>query len=226
MDGAKAEDVLKQFMADKQANDGTAPPSKSSGRKKNRHTFSDRPKGSPKPAQRGGQVPVPTEFGSNETRDDQMLRTAFNLRDDVGQVEYILDNPSAAGPATIFTVDTNDQTHLFVAVFKRRSHVTNLLLARGADVNKVDNALCTPINFAAYSGFAEGVRVLIGAGADLSRRDRLGNTPLHDIAASGMFMSSRVQQGEKAEEFGGALLIPQRSSFRYFFKNISGVFLT
>jgi ankyrin repeat protein len=96
----------------------------------------------------------------------------------------------------------NEQTHLFAAVFKGRSHITHELLERGSDVNKVDNALLTPINLAAYSGFAEGVKMLIAAGADLSRKDRLGNTPLHDIAASGNFMSKRFQQGEKAEEWG------------------------
>ena len=96
--------MLKQF-ADKQAKGGgAAPPSKSSS-KKRKKKFSGRPSGSPKPAQRGGQVPPPTEFGSNETqvhtpsaaacdvladterlrrdcrRDDQNLRKAFNLRD-------------------------------------------------------------------------------------------------------------------------------------------------
>ena len=78
---------MKKLLADKLAG-GTTPPQPAASPTKRKK----RPAGSKKPSKRGGPVPIPVEFGSNETRDDQLLRRAFTLRDDAPAVESYLDN--------------------------------------------------------------------------------------------------------------------------------------
>ena len=157
-----------------------------------------RPPGTKKPSKRGGAVPIPVEFGSNETRDDQLLRRAFALRDDAQAVASYLDN----GQASVWCVDVNGQTHLFQAVFRSKPQVTRLLLERGAAINKIDNAGASPIFYAAYAGFPEGVDLLLRAGANLGITDRHGNTPLHDLAGADKYMTKKFHSPKIAEEHG------------------------
>lgn len=192
MDGAQA-DAMKKLLADKLAG-GTPIQQFSEPRTKRKK----RPSGSKKPSKRGGAVPVPVEFGSNETRDDQLLKRAFTLRDDAQAVASYLDN----GQASVWCVDINGQTALFQAVFRSKPQVTRLLLERGAVINKIDNAGGSPIFYAAYAGFAEGVDLLLRAGANLGITDRHGNTPLHDLAGDDKYMTKKFHSPKIAEERG------------------------
>jgi hypothetical protein len=200
--GTAQAEAMKEMLAQKLAAgtplkpaDGLAgePSSSTKQRKKKK-----RAAGSRKPSTRGGAVPAPTEFGSNETRDDQMLRKAFILRDDAETVGSYLDS----GTASIWCVDMNAQTHLFPAVLRSKARITKLLVEKGADVNTVDNAGCSPIFYAAYAGFAEGVQMLLDAGATLRISDRLGNTPLHDLAGSDGYLNKRFASPSHAEKHG------------------------
>jgi ankyrin repeat protein len=97
----------------------------------------------------------------------------------------------------------NAQTHLFQAVFRSKPLVTRLLLERGSGINKVDNSGSSPIFYAAYAGFAEGVDLLLRAGANLgTATDRLGNTPLHDLAGADKYLTKRFASPKIAEEHG------------------------
>lgn len=96
----------------------------------------------------------------------------------------------------------NAQTHLFQAVFRSKPLVTRLLLERGSAINKIDNAGSSPIFYAAYAGFAEGVELLLRAGANLGITDRLGNTPLHDLAGADKYLTKRFASAMLAEEHG------------------------
>ena len=56
-----------------------------------------------------------------------------------------------------------------------------LLLARGADVNRVDTDGYTPLHLAAKSGSRELCQLLLDSGADANPRDKQGATPLHMV---------------------------------------------
>ena len=56
------------------------------------------------------------------------------------------------------------------------------LIAEGADVASVDNALLTPLHMDCQQGHIEVARLLLAAGAPVDARDSYGNTPFWKAA--------------------------------------------
>lgn len=71
----------------------------------------------------------------------------------------------------------NGQTPLSAAAAGGHVALTQLLLARGADVAAVDGTGATPLHWAALKGHAETVRLLLDGGAPTRVKDRAGATP-------------------------------------------------
>ena len=65
------------------------------------------------------------------------------------------------------------------------THVVQLLIERGADLNKVDDEGETPLIKAASSSRKYVVKVLLDGGADPDEADKLGHTSLHEAASKG-----------------------------------------
>lgn len=66
-------------------------------------------------------------------------------------------------------------------------NLTKLLIAKGANIEIVDNSIdhATPLLFACHKGSADTVAILLENGAEIEARDDLGKTPLIVAALSG-----------------------------------------
>ena len=69
-------------------------------------------------------------------------------------------------------------TMIASAAFLGHENVVEMLIRRGADVNRRNVDRGTPLHAAAFLGQWESVRLLIENGADLSAQNRDGATPL------------------------------------------------
>ena len=56
-----------------------------------------------------------------------------------------------------------------------------MMIARGADVNRIDGYETTPLDVATTGGDVPMMQLLVNNGSDISKRDRNGNTAL-DVA--------------------------------------------
>lgn len=59
------------------------------------------------------------------------------------------------------------------------------LIAKGADVNIVNNRLWTPLNCASYCGYEQVIKLLLKANANVNMVNKYGNTPLHYACRNG-----------------------------------------
>ncbi|KAF2428859.1 putative proteasome regulatory particle subunit [Tothia fuscella] len=88
-----------------------------------------------------------------------------------------------------FDVDAQDSigwTPLMMASSRKDSdEILDLLLARGADVNKTNNNAQTPLHFATSKNSLTTARKLIIAGASTRKKDKRQQLPLHRAAAIG-----------------------------------------
>ena len=71
------------------------------------------------------------------------------------------------------------------AALEGRRDVVDLMISRGADLDRADENGRTPLALASIGGDIGVVRALLASGADASARDRCGWTPLHFAAATG-----------------------------------------
>jgi ankyrin repeat protein len=76
-------------------------------------------------------------------------------------------------------------TALHSAANKGHKDVASLLIAKGADVNAVDERDYTPLTIAAYVGEREIAELLVAKGALLNPVDVKGLSPLHYAASAG-----------------------------------------
>ena len=80
--------------------------------------------------------------------------------------------------------DGDGMLPLYVASYRGRAAILELLLHHGEDPNKIRNTGETALGIAVYNGHSKIISLLINAGAELHSREKWGNTPLH-IAAFG-----------------------------------------
>jgi len=65
---------------------------------------------------------------------------------------------------------------------KAKRKWSELLIAKGADINAKDEYGWTPLHYAAIKGQKEVVELLIAKGADINSKNQSGETPLHEAA--------------------------------------------
>ena len=73
-----------------------------------------------------------------------------------------------------------------------RIKIIRLLLAAGADVNKVDAVGNTALSHACENGCVESARLLLDAGADTDTQDIYGQTPLYYACSRGHTETARI----------------------------------
>ena len=76
--------------------------------------------------------------------------------------------------------DVDGWTALHNATRFNRTGVVQLLLHKGADVNKQDYDKNTPLHYVAQHNYTEVARLLIQNGADVNIRNDRNKTPLDD----------------------------------------------
>ena len=82
--------------------------------------------------------------------------------------------------STLFPYTTLFRSHR--AAQKGHKEITELLIAKGADVNAKEEDGWTPLHYAVYEGYKEIAELLIAKGADVNAKEEDGWTPLHDAA--------------------------------------------
>ena len=94
---------------------------------------------------------------------------------DLKKVDAMLkDNPNL-----IFSKGSKGETPLHMAALNDRRDVTELLLAKGADVNARDKAQMTPLHLAAEHDHTEVAELLLANKAEVNAQQNDGETPLH-----------------------------------------------
>src|SRR6266576_1832720 len=84
-----------------------------------------------------------------------------------------------------YTLLDSQLTLLYIAAANGLAKVTELLIKKGADVNKANQYGWAPLHCAAADGRTEIVKALIEKGANVSAVHQNGTTPLHFAAAEG-----------------------------------------
>src|SRR6266576_2594747 len=84
-----------------------------------------------------------------------------------------------------YTLLDSQLTLLYIAAANGLAKVTELLIKKGADVNKANQYGWAPLHCAAADGRTEIVKALIEKGANVSAVHQNGTTPLHHAAAEG-----------------------------------------
>jgi ankyrin repeat protein len=83
-------------------------------------------------------------------------------------------------------------TALHSAANKGRKDVAGLLVARGADVNAMDEREYTPLKLAALGGYQEIAELLVANGALINPVDIMGLSPLHCAAIGGNLQIAKM----------------------------------
>ena len=85
-----------------------------------------------------------------------------------GLLDQDLEHQLDMAPALVEDLDFNGRTPLFWSVRRGDSHLTAILIARGADVNHQDFYGSTPLHFAALADDPQCTKLLIMARADIN----------------------------------------------------------
>jgi ankyrin repeat protein len=89
-------------------------------------------------------------------------------------------------PGLVFSRIVNfGDTPLHAAASHGHKHMVQLLLAKGADVNVVDQNGQTPLHDTAGSGHTDVVELLLAKGANVNAKMHYDSTPLHMAASHG-----------------------------------------
>lgn len=118
---------------------------------------------------------------SSEEIDGIRPGAMITLRD--GQVVVSYPDPrTEADPESVSDVILEDDITLHKAIIQEELEKVRALIARGDDIQAVDNDGATPLHYAAYLANAEIARVLVQSGARVDAKNGKGQTPLHEIA--------------------------------------------
>ena len=79
----------------------------------------------------------------------------------------------------------HDSTALCMAAWQGHNNVVNILIGKGADLEKVDKIGWTPLILAAMRGQKDVIQLLLHKGANTNIEGKYGETPLHYAAAYG-----------------------------------------
>jgi ankyrin repeat protein len=94
----------------------------------------------------------------------------------------------ASDPAQVTALSEDGFTALHLAIFGESEDAARMLIAGGADLNRLSTsalAQVPPLGTAAFVGSLPLARLLLDAGADVNRQGTLGNTALHAAAQNG-----------------------------------------
>uniref|UniRef100_A0A8C5HQA6 Serine/threonine-protein phosphatase 6 regulatory ankyrin repeat subunit C-like n=1 Tax=Gouania willdenowi TaxID=441366 RepID=A0A8C5HQA6_GOUWI len=80
--------------------------------------------------------------------------------------------------------DQEESTPLHAAAYLGDTHIMDLLISSGANINAKDQNLLTPLHRAAASRNERAVELLLTHGAKVNTRDKVWHTPLHMAAAN------------------------------------------
>ena len=94
-------------------------------------------------------------------------------------------HPAAIDEALASGVDINQTAALELAILSEQESVVDLLIDRGADVNRPGLSGDLPMSIAARRGKPELMQRLINRGADVNQRDRRGMTALDHAQRQG-----------------------------------------
>jgi hypothetical protein len=89
--------------------------------------------------------------------------------------------------------------HLHTAAYGGDVGLTEVLLARGADVNAEDSSGVAPLHYAAVMGHTDVIEILLAGGAFVDMGSKTeGNTPLHLASGSGHYEAAALLLGHGA----------------------------
>jgi WD40 repeat protein len=119
------------------------------------------------------------EKGADQTLGDRfgitpLHRASMKNRTDI--VQLLLEN---RGKVDMEDGDGSSPLH-----WAKGSEVAELLIKKGADVNKRDKREQTPLIMSAMAGSVEVIKILVTYGGDINGKDKTGNTPLHWAVSS------------------------------------------
>ena len=124
-----------------------------------------------------------------------------------GDIEAVKQHLDAGADINVQNVRRSQSwTPLFNAVAWGKKEVAELLIAKGADVNRKCEDFMTPLHMAVSSPFVspsdrkEIVELLISKGADINARDAGGGTPLNEADDKEIADLLRKRGGKTGEE--------------------------
>lgn len=120
------------------------------------------------------------------------------LSDDLNDLVPILFN---AGVKPIINVEGISLVH--VAAIRNNAPILKELIARGLDVNLVDNYGQTPLHYASEQAGVEVIQTLLDAGATINSVDKNGKTPLM-LAKNNPFKESLPYLQKESRKLTGA----------------------
>lgn len=94
-------------------------------------------------------------------------------------------DPGAVRAVLASGMDINQSAALELAILMEKEEIVDLLIDRGADVNRPGLSGDLPLTVAARRGRPELMRRLVERGADVDRRDQRGMTPLEHAQRQG-----------------------------------------
>ncbi len=90
----------------------------------------------------------------------------------------------ARNASLINAVDDCNCTPMYLAARGGFKDIVELLIQKGADLNKKQNINSTPLHAAAYFSQSDVVRMLLVYGADPTRKNNYGNTPYDEASVN------------------------------------------
>jgi len=92
-------------------------------------------------------------------------------------------------------------TAFHAAALRGRLKVMDILFHKGAEVNKADFVIFTPLHSAAGAGYVDVIRYLLEHGADPGARDENGRTPYDLTVLCGHYKAQKILKPKRGEDF-------------------------
>ncbi len=129
----------------------------------------------------------------------EILRAAD--KGDLAKTQLLLKH----NPNLVFSKNSEGWTALHYAASNGYMEITDLLLAKNADVNAKTGKGETPLHYAASHGQKDIVKLLLLSKANVDVRDGIGCTPLYYAATNGRIEEVRILLAAKADVNAGTL---------------------